>query len=158
MINNIDWSKVLCDIAVAISDEIELNIAVEGFILKEIEDRINISLQHLDIKNPNVAKIAGIVMFWIRKLKPFNYAYEETAKGNKLHTLNELIAIHTGLNICSRYKDDYSLENFYLEDRLLIDWLHSLRYHSHSPYSSLFVFELLTSNNIEDNKLSGNNT
>jgi hypothetical protein len=49
-----------------------------------------------------------------------------------------------GLSICGSYKDDYSRVEFSLDRRLLLDWLHSLRFHSHSPHSSMFAFELLT--------------
>ena len=144
MISNIDWRDVLSNIAVDISAEFDLNIMVEEFILKEIDDCINDSLDSMNMKNPNVAKIAGVVAFWVRKLKPFSYTQDEGAKGNKFHALNELIGIQAGLAICNFYKDDYSRTEFHLSNRLLQDWLHSLRFHSHSPHSSLFAFELLT--------------
>lgn len=79
------------------------------------------SLKDMDIEKPNVAKITGIVTFWVRKLKPFSYETEAIAKGNKLHALNELIAIQTGLAICNTYKDDYSLDDFRISNKLLID-------------------------------------
>lgn len=102
-----------------------------------------------------LVKIAGIVVFWVRKLKPFYYDFDEAAKSGKLHPLNELIAIQTGLAICSQYKDDCSLlDDIRLSDRVLKDWLHSLRYHSHSPYSSILAFELLTTTD-EDLKQQG---
>lgn len=144
MVNkNVNWRKVLAEIAGNIASEFNLNILVEEFVLQEISDRIDTSLSHIEFDNPNVAKIAGIVMFWVRKLKPFHYDFDEMANSGKLHPLNELIAVQTGLAICSQYKDDYSLENIRLSPRILKDWLHSLRYHSHSPYSSILVFELL---------------
>lgn len=142
--NNVNWRDVLVETAGNIATELNLNIVVEEFILQEISDRIDNSLNHIEFEKPNVAKIAGIVMFWVRKLKPFHYDFDEAAKSGKLHPLNELIAIQTGLSICSQYKDDFSLDNFRLSKRILKDWLHSLRYHSHSPYSSLLAFELLS--------------
>lgn len=144
--NNVNWGQVLTSQATDIANELGLDIIVESFILEEIKDRIELSLKDMDIEKPNVAKIAGVVTFWVRKLKPFSYASEAIANGNKLHTLNELIAVQTGLAICNTYKDDYSLDDFHLSKRLLIDWLHSLRFHSHSPASTLFVFEILTTN------------
>ena len=147
MISNIKWRDVLSNIAVDISTEFDLNIIVENFILEEIEDRIHISLDAMNMEKPNVAKIAGVVAFWVRKLKPFSYTQDEGAKGNKLHTLNELIGIQAGLAICNSYKDDYSRTEFHLSERVLTDWLHSLRFHSHSPHGSLFAFELLTTEN-----------
>lgn len=153
--NNVDWRKVLVKIAGNISTELNLNILVEDFILQEISDRIDNSLDHIEFENPNVAKIAGIVVFCVRKLKPFYYDFDEAAKSGKLHPLNELIAIQTGLAICSQYKDDCSLlDDIRLSDRVLKDWLHSLRYHSHSPYSSILAFELLTTTD-EDLKQQG---
>jgi len=142
--NNINWRDVLCKIAVDISIALDLKIMVEEFILKEIDDCIHTSLEAMNMEKPNVAKVAGVVAFWVRKLKPFSYIQDEGAKGNKFHALNELIGIQAGLAICNFYKDDYSRAEFHLSDRLLKDWLHSLRFHSHSPHSSLFAFELLT--------------
>jgi hypothetical protein len=142
--NNVDWHKILIQIAIDISTRLDLKIFVEDYILKEIEDRVYDSLRGLHIPRPNVAKIAGVVAFWVRKLKPFSYDADETASGNKFHALNELIAIEAGISICNSYKDDYSRVEFSLDKRLLLDWLHSLRFHSHSPHSSMFAFELLT--------------
>lgn len=147
--NNVNWHEILMHTAMNIADEFNLNILAEEYVLREISDRIASSLEHIEFKNPNVAKIAGIVTFWIRKLKPFYYDFDDLAKYDKLHPLNELIAVETGLAICSHYKDDYSLESFHLSKRVLKDWLHSLRYHSHSPYSSILVFELLATNEEE---------
>lgn len=141
--NNVNWREILMEIAGNISTEFDLNILVEDFVVQEISDRIDNSLNHIEFDNPNVAKIAGIVAFWVRKLKPFHYDFDEMANSGKLHPLNELVAVQTGLAICSLYKDDYSLDNIRLSPRVLKDWLHSLRYHSHSPYSSILAFELL---------------
>ncbi|MDR1684966.1 MAG: hypothetical protein LBR82_00735 [Desulfovibrio sp.] len=149
MQNNVDWKKLLIEVAGSVSDGMNISICVENFILDEISERIEASLTNLHIERPNVAKIAGIVAFWVRKLKPFFYDPVETATGGKLTTLNEMIAVQSGLTICKTYKDDWSKENFHLSDRLLFDWLHSLRFHSHSPHSSLFAFELLTTDNEE---------
>jgi hypothetical protein len=147
MQNNVDWQHLLIEIAGTTSAEMNISICVESFILDEISDRIKDSIDNLHIARPNVAKLAGIVAFWVRKLKPFFYDPAETATGGKLTTLNELIAVQAGLAICKTYKDDWSKENFHLSERLLLDWLHSLRFHSHSPHGSLFAFELLTTEN-----------
>ena len=72
--NNVDWRKVLSQATVNVSSRFDLEIFAEDFILREISDRISIFLDHIDYENPNVAKIAGIVAFWVRKLKPFCFA------------------------------------------------------------------------------------
>jgi hypothetical protein len=147
---NVKWDEILTTIAADISIEFELDIIVESYILKEIQMRVDATLANLHMEKPNVAKIAGVVAFWVRKLKPFCYAYSEIAKSGKLSTLNELIAIQAGLAICRQCYDDYSAEEFQpLSKRLLNDWLHSLRFHSHSPHSSMFAFELLTTKNVD---------
>ena len=51
--NNVDWRKVLVKIAGNISTELNLNILVEDFILQEISDRIDNSLDHIEFENPN---------------------------------------------------------------------------------------------------------
>ena len=48
--NNVDWRKVLVKIAGNISTELNLNILVEDFILQEISDRIDNSLDHIEFE------------------------------------------------------------------------------------------------------------
>jgi hypothetical protein len=139
--------------AIDVSVEMNMDICVESFILDEISDKIEGSLINLNIDRPNVAKIAGIVAFWVRKLKPFFYDPSETATGGKLTTLNESIAVNAGLAICKSCKDDLTKDEFHISERLYLDWLHSLRFHSHSPHSSLFAFELLTTEEEEKSSL-----
>jgi hypothetical protein len=97
------------------------------------------------------------VAFWVCKLKPL--AYREEPKGiprrRRVSTLNEILAILTGLDICNVYHDDFTLENIPAVDvlsppdgvkyRLFNDWVHGLRYHSHSTYSLILAFELIVS-------------
>jgi hypothetical protein len=145
--HNVEWGKVLKRVATNISTEYRLNIIVEEYILKEIQERIKATLEDLRMDAPNVAKIAGVVAFWVRKLKPFSYAYCKAAEGEKFYALNELVAIETVFAVCSQYNDDYTNpERFMPSERLLKDWIHSLRFHSHSPHSLIFIFELLTTN------------
>lgn len=87
-------------------------IMAKSFVLQKIEDRINHTLKNMDIGNPNVAKVAGIVMFWVRNLKPFSYAPDAAAKSSKLRPLNEHIGMQAGLAICRTYKDYHSLDNW----------------------------------------------
>lgn len=143
MHESIDWEKIIIASAREIETKLKLNLVLESFVLEEIKDRVAISLKSLDMSRPNVAKIAGTVAFWIRKLKPLSHS-EEFPNGNKFYAVNELLGLRVGLYICANYYDDYSTYGFKLSRRLFLDWVHSLRYHSHSPHSSLTAFELLT--------------
>jgi hypothetical protein len=73
----------------------DLDIIVKNYIIEEIQQHVEATLVNLQIERPNVAKVAGAVAFRIRKLKPFSYAHNEIAQGEKLYVLNELIAVQT---------------------------------------------------------------
>lgn len=93
---------------------------------------------------PNVAKVAGHVVFWIRKLKPVSHS---AGSVNKLLTINEVIGILVGVSICQHYFDDHSKAQIRFSDRIMKDWASSLRNHSHSPHSCAISFEFLASDN-----------
>jgi hypothetical protein len=120
--------------------EYDLVIGLEHDIINEIQTRVQESLDRIDGSAPNAAKNAGIVAFWIRKLKPLSI--HPTSEFSFL-PLNEYVALRVGLSICARYFDDARKQKISLNPRILRDWVFSFRYNSHSPHSSLISFEML---------------
>jgi len=117
-----------------------LKIGIEHAIITEIQVRLQESLDRIDGSTPNAAKNAGLVAFWIRKLKPLSIHPDSEFS---FLPLNEYIALLVGLAICAKYFDDSKKETFQLNPRILRDWIFSFRYNSHSPHSSLISFEML---------------
>lgn len=142
-IGNIGWFGLLLDEAAAIEGDFGVKIAVEKAICFEIGRIVKDNLAATGLVHPNVAKIAGQVAFWIRKLKPLHIAADSP---NFLLTVNELAALRIGLAICNTHKDDNSKAHAVsLPPRIFRDWVNSFRYHSHSPHSCMISFELLMS-------------
>ncbi|WP_165176928.1 hypothetical protein [Desulfovibrio sp. ZJ369] len=142
---NIKWQPILKDVAEKISTTYSVELILDEAIVLEAEQRIKESLDNLGFDRPNVAKVAGQVAFWLRKLKPLSIA---PSSKNYFRLVNELAALRIGLAICNCYKDDCSKDKeVQLHSRILRDWVTSFRYHSHSPHSSMTSFELLMCDN-----------
>lgn len=144
-IGNIDWFAILHAEAARIEKEAAVKIDISKAVCQEVGRLIADHLAATGLERPNVAKIAGQVAFWIRKLKPLSLSPDTP---NYLLTLNELAGLRIGLAICNTYKDDQSkAREILLPSRIFRDWVNSFRYHSHSPHSSMISFELLMCDN-----------
>lgn len=86
-------------------------------------------------------KFAGIVCFWIRKLKPFS---TDNSAYNRF--INETLAFLVAYFFIFGYQKK-SKKNDYHAPKITPNYLHdiikSLRYNSHSPNSTAFIFESL---------------
>ncbi|MEA3314667.1 MAG: hypothetical protein U9Q30_02260 [Campylobacterota bacterium] len=140
--HNINWSPILTEIAEYCENRFQTALVIDTDVLQEVELMAGITLDNFKITNPNVAKIASSIAFWIRKLKPIYF--DENAQ-NKFLAINELVSLLVGLSICKRYFDDSSNTEFKISKRILNDWTSSYRINSHSPHSSTIAFELLAS-------------
>jgi len=140
--NNVDWQAILMAEAANAERDYHILINVDETVILEAKRIIGDSIDSIGLIHPNVAKIAGLVAFWLRKLKPLSISRDSP---NYLLTLNEVVALRVGLAICNAYKDDTSkAQGIRLPPRILSDWVKNFRYHSHSPSSSIVTFELLT--------------
>ena len=140
--NNINWLEILEKAVSTVEKNLEVKLIIEHLVVEEIKKYILATSNNLETR-PNVAKSAGLVAFWIRKLKPVSH-HPDSEKTNTL--VNEVIAIHTGLGICKNYFDDGTKDKPWKYDgRVVTDWANSLRYNSHSPHSSMILFEFIGS-------------
>lgn len=140
-IGNIDWRPILFKAAERIEQAQNVKLIVDEAIVLEAGRLIQDHLNSIGLFQPNVAKIAGQVAFWIRKLKPLSIASDSP---NYFLLANERAALAVGLAICNLYKDDCGKPGrIALPARVFSDWVKSFRYHSHSPHSSMTSFELL---------------
>ena len=142
--NNIELSKIFEEVLTKCENIFKTQLCVDIDVLKEIEVKVESTLHHFKMDRPNVAKIASSFAFWIRKLKPIYHCPEVK---NKFIAINELVGILVALSVCATYYDDYSRPGGPLSfpSRIFTDWITSLRYNAHSPYSTVISFELLTS-------------
>ena len=140
-IKHVDWKKIITDEAAYAEEHFSILVEIDEAIVLEAERMICDDIASIGLIRPNVAKIAGLVAFWIRKLKPLRVAANSP---NRLLTLNEFVALRIGLAICNAYHDDNSKPHkIYLPPRVLNDWIKSFRYHAHSPHTSMIAFELV---------------
>ena len=142
-LNNIDWEAALHDGCALAEHSLNLSLTIDRDIVREIAAEAEKTLAGLQMtSSPNVAKIAGHVAFWIRKLKPIAHAADSP---HRFLAVNELVGILVGMGICRSYFDDTRKETVELPKRVMNDWIASLRHHSHSPHSCALMFELLAS-------------
>lgn len=135
------WQEILMKAAAAIERKYRVKLLVDEAILLEIGRFIADGLASLGFYSPNVAKVAGIAAFWIRKLKPLSIAPDSP---NHFLLANERAALLVGLTIAAMFEDEDGVaRKIAMPKDILIDWTSSLRYHSHSPYSSITAFELI---------------
>jgi len=140
-INNIDWIVIFQEMCTFAEEKFGIKLIVDKNIIEEIEIMVEDTLDSFYLDNPNVAKTASIIAFWIRKLKPI---FHSSNSKNKFLAINELVGLLVGLSICRNYFDDFSKEKFKISSRVFSDWVNSFRRNSHSPHSSVISFELLT--------------
>jgi hypothetical protein len=140
-LNNIDWLSIIFEIVNDMEIKLETSLTIDKEIVQEIEIMAQKSLDSFNQKIPNVAKIASVISFWIRKLKPIGY--DNINIINKVLHINEIIGLMVGLSICTKYIDEFKSLNVKLSSRVFNDWVSSLRINSHSPHSSAIAFELL---------------
>lgn len=139
----IDWPPILHNACALVEKRQDITLCIDTDILNEIALKVEETLHALQMNTmPNVAKVAGHVAFWIRKLKPI---YHAPASTGKLLTINEVVGILVGVGICQQYFDDHSRAALRLPARVMKDWAASLRNHSHSPHSCAIAFEFLAS-------------
>ena len=139
VLGEIDWQKVFFDHATWIEEKFNLDLQIDATILNELATGIEGAVTKVyDIEAPNTAKLAGVIVFWIRRLKPVSHA--PTSPMKYLY-VNELLAYIIGFSICKKYYQVNAYQG--LHTRLRHDFIHSLRYHSHSPSSVAILFESL---------------
>lgn len=141
MLNKIDWMSPLERAVTQLEQKFDVALCLDSDIVAEIGNHLIRTVKSIPMNtDPNVAKIAGHVAFWIRKLKPIQSDQTSTAD-KKLLFANELAALLVGASICCKnFKG-----TFHFPNRIFYDWASSLRINSHSPNSCAIAFELLAS-------------
>jgi hypothetical protein len=140
MLKTIDWTTPLTRAVLQLERKFQVDLCLDSDIVAEIGSHLKRTVDAIPMDtDPNVAKIAGHVAFWIRKLKPIT-PDQNVKQQHKLLAANELAALLVGAAICrTNFKADFRLPN-----RIFHDWASSLRINSHSPNSCAIAFELLT--------------
>lgn len=132
------------------SYDVQLN--VDNYIMVEVWQRVEKTLSLYNMDDPNEAKKASAVAFWIRKLKPVSYRVEVAIDKYNPY-INEILGLIFSIIIYytpkkGRLNNMSSLLKALQQDRVFKDLIKSYRYHSHSPHSSVFLFELMLGNTV----------
>jgi hypothetical protein len=144
MLNRINWLSILVSIVQYNEKKLDTSLTIDKEIVQEIQIMAQKSLDSFNQDEPNIAKVASAVSFWIRKLKPIGY--DNINIKNKVLHINELIGLMVGLSVCAGYIKNFKYSKVKLSSRVFNDWVSSLRINSHSPHSSAIAFELLINN------------
>ena len=124
--------KKVCSV---LSETFKNNIDCDLATLEECEQRIFCYLEK--ISEPSEYKIAGTLIFWVRKLKPFSFEKQLNKEQwlNPFLFLNEYIAVLYGYMILHHLRIQNSKENKSPNSRFIKDLVVQLRYSSFSPSS-----------------------
>ena len=142
LLGNVDWEEILRAHCQAFEDKVEgVDIEIDCDIIADTKELATKTLADYRLDNPNAAKVAGHICYWLCRLKPVRNA--EGASKRPL-MVNEAVALQVGLSICHRYFDDLRAEAFSLDDEILKDWVISLRYDIDSPNALAVAFELMS--------------
>lgn len=125
--------------ATIVSNRFDIDLAVDKRIVSEIEAFFDKSLESFNQNDPNAAKIAGTLVFWIRKLKPVAH----TGSGY-FPSANEYIAILCGVSIINAHWA-MKRQKMIVPEVPLRDFSKTLRFHSHSPHGLALMFEMFMS-------------
>ena len=100
MIGDLDWRQILMAAVKVSSQRLAINgdtLVVDNDILSEVEAKAHETVASYGKKEPNLAKSAGHITFWIRKLKPITYSAKAR---EKYLAINEYISVVCALAIC----------------------------------------------------------
>jgi len=142
-----EWYRILQDVVKEVEADIrqfgnnDFEVVIEEGIVREIANRVNQDTDRYRWKMPSAPKMAGLVAFWICKLKPF-YKYHESK--TTFRYINEVVGLRVGLAICQEYTktDKGQPVRLCMDGRVLSDWIASSRYYYHSLHSSIIAFEI----------------
>jgi len=145
-----EWYRILQDVVKEVEVDIQqfghkdFEVVIEESIVREIATRVNQDADRYRWKMPNAPKMAGLVAFWICKLKPFYKYYESKTT---FRYINEVVGLRVGLAICQEYMktDKGQPVRLHMDGRVLSNWIASSRYYCHSLHSSIIAFEILVS-------------
>ena len=144
-----EWYDILRHVAEQLEKDFRelghnFKVVIEEGLVFDVVDQINRNMDKAKMKPPHASKIAGLVAFWICRLKPF---YIQHASPEIFRFINELVGLKVGLAICQKYTgaDQDRPVHLHLDERILSEWMMSARYHSYSLASFIIAFELLAS-------------
>lgn len=112
--------ECFCRVNVSLRKQFQLFQAPEGYLLSPF-------------------KMAGVICFWIRKLKPIR-ALNNVAENS---VVNEVVAFLVGYHLVYKFSKNKNLRHPKINSVYFHDLIVSLRYNSWSPTSLSFLFEAL---------------
>jgi hypothetical protein len=139
MLGTVDWYGVLMREAGVIEEKLDVRLVIDRRITDELGEMAKKTLVTFNQTKPSAAKIAGNVVFWMRKLKPIHIAQDSH---NAYLLVNELLAVLVGIGICN-LPTVMPPTKVTMSKAMRNDLITSLRYHSHSPNSLAMFFEAL---------------
>lgn len=140
------WPEIIKKAAGQMEKKYKIKLTIDENIIFEINRMLEYNISALGYQ-PNVAKFAGLLAFWIRKLKPVSLSADSP---NYYLASNEELALLIALALTRLYKDESGVQKkIIVQPGTLMGLARDLRYHSHTPHSLMVTFELLLDSQIE---------
>lgn len=138
----LSWADILSHAVGIIEKGQNAKFTINPVVQDEITRMIQTSIAELGFPSPSVAKLAGIVAFWVCKLQPVRISEDSP---NYYCFPNEHAALLIGLTLADLYKDEKTGERkqVRLDTNLMGDWMRIFRYHSYTLHSTILSFEIL---------------
>ncbi len=97
MSRNVEWYQVLLREAAIVEKRLGVLLVIDRVTIDEIDEMSEKTLSGFNQNKPSVAKVAGNLVFWIKKLKPISRAGDSE---NDYRLINELVAVLVGWLVC----------------------------------------------------------
>ena len=134
------WENLICLVSLQIQKCRGLLLEVDPAIVRDVIACAVDSLAGYVLKEPNAAKIAGHMCYWICRLRPVR-----NLPGRKFYRLiNEDVALQACLGVCDNYIARKQGRTISVDHPILLDWVTSLRSDIDSPNALAISFELLS--------------
>lgn len=120
--------------------EISVDISVLDECFCKVEDSLQKNFSSFEAPQgyePSLFKMAGVICFWLRKLKPLSVRGKE--KDNRF--VNETVAFLVGYHLVYKFSIERGLRRPHIPASYFHDLVTSFRFNSWSPTSMAFLFE-----------------
>lgn len=131
----LDWMAQMSKAIHVVGTAHHLGIKVNASIRRDVAKKVGRGLREPK-DSLKLTTAAGLVTFWVSKLKPLSIAEDE---GEAYLPVNEAVALLTGMAIA--YGDEDAIPA--MPDGIISQWINNLRYDVTTPQGVVLMFDLL---------------
>ena len=132
------WEHIIFVTASELEKKRGLKLDFDDAIIRDVVECAADSLAGYGLAQPNAAKIAGHMCYWLCRLRPVRCL----PKGDFNRLVNEELALKACLGMCASYVTPKGTK-ISVDHEIMVDWVASLRNDIDSPNALAISFELL---------------